>query len=100
MSHYATRVTHLTSASGATELNDGNSLSIHNILIQNTTAAAVDITFTQATPAGDGTTTVGAITVGADTSTEWNPGAIFDKGFTVPALGAGVTVTVSWRPGI
>jgi hypothetical protein len=102
MSHYATRVSYLTSASSASdrELNEGQSLSVHNVIVQNTTAAAVDLSFTQSTPAGDGTTVVGGITVSADDSYEWNPHAIFDKGFTVPALGAGVNVTVSWRPGV
>lgn len=101
MSGYATQVTYLDSSSGITQLNGGDSVAIHNVLVQNTTASPVDITFTQGTAKGDGSTTVAAITVGGDESNaEWHPMAIFDKGFRIPALPSGSSMTICWRPGI
>ena len=101
MSQYATRVTYIDSTSGAVELNGGDSVAIHNVLVQNTTTSDVDFTFTQGSVKGDITITVAVITVSGNTSNgEWNPCAIFDKGFRIAALSSGTSVTVSWRPGI
>jgi len=100
MSHYGTVVTRLDSTSGVTQLNGGDSVAVHNVLVANSTAGAVDIAFTQGSVKGDITVGVGDVTVPADNSTEWNPHAIFDKGFRVPALASGVVVTISWRPGV
>lgn len=97
---YATVVTRLDSTSGVTQLNGGDSVAVHNVLVANSTGGAVDIAFTQGSVKGTITIGVGDITCGADTSAEWNPGAIFDKGFRVPALASGVVVTITWRPGV
>lgn len=100
MSHYATQVTRLTSSSGATQLNSGDSVAVHNVMIANTTNGIIDQDFTQGSVKGDGSTAVGSVTIPADSSVEWNPMAIFDKGFRIPALTSGVIVTISWRPGV
>lgn len=97
---YATKVSHFPASGGAAELDDGQPVAVHTVLIANSSAGVVDISFTQSTPAGDGTTVVGIITVPANDSLEWDPYAMFDKGFTVPAMAADVTCTVTWRPGV
>lgn len=100
MSQYATVVTRLDSTSGVTQLNGGDSVAIHNVLYTNTTAAPIDVAFTQGSLKGTITTGVADITAPADDSGEWNPMAIFDKGFRIPALTSGLILTISWRPGV
>lgn len=100
MGNYATIVTRLDSTSGVTQLNDGDSVAVHNVMAANTTAGVIDVAFTQGSLKGDITVGVADITLPADNTVEWNPVAIFDKGFRVPLLAAGVVVTISWRPGV
>jgi hypothetical protein len=97
---YATQVTHLDSTSGVTQLNGGDSVSIHSIVVTNTSGSAVTITFTQGSAKGTITTTTLILVVANGDSMPYNPDAIFDKGFRVPALAANTTVTIAWRPGV
>jgi len=102
---YGTRVTVVQNGDGAgVEINSGQPCAIHNVHIANAAAGAAQaFTFTETTTAGGAIANeVGAMSIAATGgSDDWNPEAIFDKGFRVgqePA--AGTFITVVWRPGV
>lgn len=97
---YATRVTRIANGDGDVQLGftAGDAVYVHSILVANASGSTITQNFTQGTRAGDGSTNVTTITVGANDSEDWNPCASYDKGFRIPEPAASVVVTVSWRP--
>jgi hypothetical protein len=98
-----TRVTRVANGDGNVELNSGESVLVWSIIIANASGSAITQNFTQGSgtqSAGDGSTNVATITVGASDSENWTPGAIFDRGFRIPEPAASVVVTVAWRPSV
>jgi len=96
---YATRVTFVTEAMGATNINDGEPTIVHNVLVSSTTSGIDQSFFESGVPLNSSITTrTGEMAIANNASTEWNPYMIFDKGFRVGAPSAGVFVTVTWRP--
>lgn len=94
----ATRVTRVANGDGNVELDSGNAVQVMAFIIANASGAAVTYSPTQGSVAGDGSTAVTTITVGASDSEDFNPDAVYDKGFRLPEPAANVVVTVSWRP--
>lgn len=95
---YATRVTVVQNSDGATELNNGDSVYVHKVLVANSSASPVDQTFTESDDLGSTSTLVGQLTVPANDSEDWEPYAVFDTGFRVAGPASDVVVTVTWRP--
>lgn len=91
MGHLATRITY-SNLNAAVVVASGSSIIVHGILINNTTAGALDYTITD----GDGSNTLAIVTVPADSQFQVIGGdpVLFDKGLRFAAKANTSHVTV------